>query len=1010
MKRILSLLLAILVIFTANAFAADYKSYEITSGLPSGWTKSETGTYTSVGITEYSGEKSILLSVDTSAAPSTMSENANLYSDSFNLAGKQVFSFRMAINTSSNCYKRIQICDASADSGYTLMQIQNTNLRVAGVAKNGAIANDTFFDVCIAIDSSQSPALVTAWLGGESEVSTTVDLSAYAGNTVKLRFWNNFSNKKMSSLWYISKYDRIDGAEYNPISAPENDNLTVDSSALQNITVDFGTAIPNLSGKTVTLEVADSGSTSYENVAISKTADLHSLCVTPNSGFSALKNYKLTVAVGNDIFGTAHESYITSFTTVPAGYILPQCSITADREGYTVGKTVNITSEIVDGTYPFAKAELYVNGELKEEKTDGADFSFTAASGDSSAYVKVYDTNNGMVQSNTVTFTVRQNALPEITLNVSDGEAIERGHKISLSATDSDGTVAKVILKLDGTKVAEEKASSLEWTVPQSTPFGEYELEAVAIDNDDDQKTVTQKLKIENKLPAITVNLADGEAIEHGYTVSISAVDTDDAVTKLILKLDGDKVKETGASNLEWTVPSSVSFGKHTIEVFAEDSNNGWKTEKLQIELSKYTVNTKLSVDFSDAQINISTGSSSVKGLTVCTNTESGSVRYIKNAQIDEDHANCLLIGSENNVSGGKTAWLGKDISVKNIAIFETNVYATHSKMREFISLKNGGTSNTLVTFYDGKITFNDGGTEHSVPMETNKWYDVRAEVDFRTSKYTLIINGETVAKNYSLKNQLDGITAIRIEVAKYDSNGTDAYVATDKFNVYEKVGYLSVSDVEFSTYNPKPETSADKILFTLNTSSLGLKSAGEKNDASDGIDEVKLFAEGKALDIEAGDIEDGKLPVTFTLDKDQNPTYSLDAGCSYKVELYYTFEKNKYKAEFSFETPLGNSEGVIAPKFVIDNENVKFTANVQSDEDKTVKVIIAKFKNNVMTEMKSCSVDLTSNNAVSVESPEMSFEDGEDITYKIYIWNDWTDRTSLGNRIFEYSNRASDF
>ena len=84
-------------------------------------------------------------------------------------------------------------------------------------------------------------------------------------------------------------------------------------------------------------------------------------------------------------------------------------------------------------------------------------------------------------------------------------------------------------------------AGVFEWTVPQSTPFGEYELEAVAIDNDDDQKTITQKLKIENKLPAITVNLADGEAIEHGYTVAISAVDTDDAVTKLILKLDGNK-------------------------------------------------------------------------------------------------------------------------------------------------------------------------------------------------------------------------------------------------------------------------------------------------------------------------------------------------------------------------------------------------------------------------------------------------------------------------------------
>ncbi|MCR4720061.1 MAG: hypothetical protein K5768_10580 [Firmicutes bacterium] len=1004
MKKVLLFILVISIILTTNAFALEYKNYEITDELPQGWTLGEVGSYASVGITEYSGEKSILLSVDTSSAPSTMSEKANLYSESFSLTGMQVFSFRMAVNTSNSCFKRIQICDAAADSGYTLMQIQNNNLKVGSVTEDDVIADNTFFDISIAIDSTKSPSPVKAWLNGECVVDdATVNLSAYAGKNIKLRFWNNFSNKKMSSLWYISKYERIDGAEYNPISAPENENSTVDSSAIENITVDFGTVIPNLSAKTVTLEVKDNGSSDYATVAISKTADLHSLCVTPTSGFSAQKSYKLTVAVGNDVFGVSHDDYVTSFTTVQSGYILPQCTISADRTVYTVGKTINITSDVTDGTYPVTKAELYVNGELKATKTDGDDFSFTAELGQSSAYVKVYDTGNSMVQSNTVNFTVKQNALPQITLNLSDGDAVSRGYKITLSATDSDGTVEKVILKLGGNKVAEESASSLEWTVTDSTAFGEYELEAIAIDDDEDEKTVSLQLKIENKLPQITLNVSENQALEYGYAIVASAEDPDGTVVKVILKLDGAKVKEASTSSLEWTVPESVTFGKHTVEVLALDSNNGWNSTKVQIELSKYTVVPKTEIDFSNAEINITEGSASVKGLTACTNTTSGSVRYIKNAPIDEDHANCLLIGSENLVSGGSTAWLGMNITLKDIAVFETNVYSTHSKVREFISLKNGSVSNTLAMFYEGKITFSDGTTEHYVPMEMNKWYEVRAEIDLRTNKYTLIINGETVAQNYSLKNQLDGITAIRIEVAKYESG--DAYVAINKFNTYEKVGFLSVSGVEYLKYNETSEeydtvsgAGADKILLALNTSALVMKNGSKKNDDSDGIDDVKLFAEGKAVSFEAGDIESGKLPI--------KPAYALEAGCSYKVELYYTFGQSKYKAEFSFETPLeSGKEGIATPEFVMENESIKFTANVQSTENKTVQVIIAKFRNDIMEEIKACDALLTANSNTPVVSPAVTFEDGEDVTYKIYIWNGWADRTAIGNKIFELSN-----
>ena len=259
------------------------------------------------------------------------------------------------------------------------------------------------------------------------------------------------------------------------------------------------------------------------------------------------------------------------------------------------------------------------------------------------------------------------------------------------------------------------------------------------------------------------------------------------------------------------------------------------------------------------------------------------------------------------------------------------------------------------------------------------------------TKTYTLLLNNEIIAENFTLSKPLVDISTIRIEFGNYVS-GT-GYVATDKFNLYDKVEFLEISEVECLQNGSVVEgEGADAVLTTLRN---------KVDTTMININDIKFFAEGEELRFKDYNLNENQLII--------NLLTQLEAGYEYKVEISYTVGEKTYKTAYSFLTPLGENEGITSPEFVIEDSNIKFTANVQCNENKTVRVIIAKFENNIMTEIESCNAELTANTGNFIESPAIYFDDSENITYKIYIWNDWTNRTAIGNKMFESSNRMTD-
>ena len=126
LKRIISGVLTLSMVISVISFApvyaaTEFKNYEISDSLPQGW---EIGTLqnASIDIAELSGEKCILLSNDTSASKATA--KAELFSESFKLSGKQIFSYRMAVSNSIKeaTYKLLFLNDGANE--YELLEIK----------------------------------------------------------------------------------------------------------------------------------------------------------------------------------------------------------------------------------------------------------------------------------------------------------------------------------------------------------------------------------------------------------------------------------------------------------------------------------------------------------------------------------------------------------------------------------------------------------------------------------------------------------------------------------------------------------------------------------------------------------------------------------------------------------------------------------------------------------------------------------------------------------------------
>jgi hypothetical protein len=269
------------------------------------------------------------------------------------------------------------------------------------------------------------------------------------------------------------------------------------------------TVIGNSPPPTVTL-VSPSGGTSYPapgTVAMSANA-------TPASGASIVKveflsngsvvgtrtmpPYSYTwsnVAIGNysvtaratDNLGAVGSSSAASVSVVNDAP--PTVSLTAPSNGQTfyVGQPIGFAATASDSDGTVSKVEFLVDGAVIAS-TGSSPYAYTwtgAGAGTHTISARATDNLGAATTSSSATITVAANNPPTVSLTApANGQAFTFGQAITLTATasDTDGTIAKVEFMADGVVVGTITASpyTVSWT---GAALGTHTLAARATDN-----------------------------------------------------------------------------------------------------------------------------------------------------------------------------------------------------------------------------------------------------------------------------------------------------------------------------------------------------------------------------------------------------------------------------------------------------------------------------------------------------------------------------------------------
>jgi hypothetical protein len=256
---------------------------------------------------------------------------------------------------------------------------------------------------------------------------------------------------------------------------------------------------------------------------------------------------------------------------------LPQVSITdpANNSSFAAGSTITINATASDSDGAISKVEFF-NGAAKLGESLTSPYTFgwsNVAAGSYAVTAKATDNNGGVTISSAVSITVNSstNAPPSVSITSPVANAsFTSGSTITIAATasDTDGTIAKVEFFNGSTKLGEDLSSpySFAWS---NVPAGSYSLTATATDNGGATKTssslnitVTQQ---SSGSPTITIiSPADNSVFAPGQLISIQATvsEPSNTVDRIEFYSDVTKIGEDRSHPYNFTLaaPASGSY------------------------------------------------------------------------------------------------------------------------------------------------------------------------------------------------------------------------------------------------------------------------------------------------------------------------------------------------------------------------------------------------------------------------------------------------------------------
>lgn len=501
--------------------------------------------------------------------------------------------------------------------------------------------------------------------------------------------------------------------------------------------------------------------------------------------------------------------------------------------------------------------------------------------------------------------------------------------------------------------------------------------------------TVTGK---ENEAPVIMPDLTE-ISVKPGDKLEFSASDADGEVTGMSLRFDGKKIAEIEGNKAEWSVPEDVVLGKHELEVCAIDNHNLMSSKTVSISVEMYSSSEKVNADYSKFNGTLTGGTMEIaNGVMACPKpNDSSKNNYIQGGPIDDEHPNCVIMGADTKTSGN-TSWCGISAFTdttrpSGIVVIETDMYISskHTLSSLFIQDADTRVTCTVVQFYKDVVYYFDGSTNYTLPLETEKWYDIRLEINLPKGTYSLWLNNEKIMENNKLRDNVKKLTCVRWEFYNYETS--PGYAAHSKFIISETVAYPTMDRVRYECEGVESDSdTADTFILRL-TSPIDGKTIITKD--------FNLFIENKEIDFKSYEIVDGEIFVTLK--------YPVEQGCRYNAELVYLINGTEYKTSYGFESKITDI-GIKDYSYAINNRKIYADIDIQSKETTTATVIIVKFENKILKEIKSSTISLLAGQN-SIKTPAVSYDSGDNVMYKVYLWNNLTDRISVCSKIPGFTN-----
>ena len=299
-------------------------------------------------------------------------------------------------------------------------------------------------------------------------------------------------------------------------------------------------------------------------------------------------SYNLTARATDNDGGTKTSSVVAITVDAPNG--APTVSLTSPANGttFTAPADITIQANASDSDGTVAKVEFF-RGTTKLGEDSSSPYGFLWNNANAGSYnltARATDNDGGTKTSSVVAITVdAPNGAPTVSLtSPANGASFTAPANITInaSASDSDGTVAKVEFFRGTTKLGEDSSSpfSFLWS---NANAGSYNLTARATDNDGGTKTssvVAITVDAPNGKPTVSITSpANGATFTApaNITINASASDSDGTVSKVEFFRGNTKLGEDVSSpySFAW---GNVTAGSYNLTARATDNDGGSTT------------------------------------------------------------------------------------------------------------------------------------------------------------------------------------------------------------------------------------------------------------------------------------------------------------------------------------------------------------------------------------------------------------------------------------------------